>query len=60
MKESQSHFSEIKRKTDEANEKDRMLKRLEANLTLAANPRFTHGPLFDEKTGQSIEKSSRP
>ena len=57
LKESQTHFSEISRKLDEANKKYRMLKQLEVNMTLAANPHFTHGPLFDEKTEQPIRKT---
>lgn len=41
----------------EVSEEYRKLKRLEQNLTLAANPRFTHGPLFDKKKEKPVERT---
>ena len=50
-------FAEIERKMSEASAKYRALKKLEHNLTLAGNPRFTHGPLFDEAKDQKVART---
>ena len=48
LQEARMRFDSINRQINETSEKHRQLKRLEHNLVLASNPRFTHGPLFDD------------
>ena len=57
LKASIAAFDEIKRKMDLVSDRYRELKKLEYNIALASNTRFTHGPLFDESTEKAIEKS---
>ena len=57
LKDSIASFAEIERQMDEASTKYRSLKKLEHDLTLAVNPRFTHGPLFDEQAEPQIERT---
>jgi len=57
LKVAAASFAEIERKMNEASAKYRALKKLEHNLTLAGNPRFTHGPLFDEAKDQKVART---
>ncbi|MCR5789604.1 MAG: relaxase/mobilization nuclease domain-containing protein [Lachnospiraceae bacterium] len=57
LRQAVASFDSIEHRMAEVSEEYRKLKRLEQNLALAANPRFTHGPLFDAKEEKPVEKT---
>ena len=57
LKQSVATFDSLEHRMAQVSEEYRNLKRLDQNLALAANTRFIHGPLFDEKEEKSVERT---